>query len=314
MLPDMIGRCRDLEQFYGPDRALAGVDLELAPGATGLLGANGAGKTTLLKSLLGHLPLAPGRVELFGLDPARRPLAVRQRLGFVPERDLYLPGLTGLEQVTFLGQLSGLRRSDALARAHDMLHLVGLGEARYREVDGYSTGMRQRVKLAGALVHGPELLLLDEPTSGLDPAGRDEVLALIAELAGERGLSVLLSSHILQDIERTCQQLVVLHQGRVRYAGTLAGFQQRGRQLIEVRVKHGRRRLAAALEQAGCQVAAPAGAAGLEVELPAGGEPQLIWRLAREQGLQLRHLAPATASLSEAFGRSLAEPPAEVES
>jgi len=307
----MIGHCDKLDQFYGAHQALAGISIELHEGCTGLLGSNGAGKSTLLKSLLGQLPVPAGRIELLGSDPAVEPLVVRRQVGYLPERDVYLPGLSGLEQVAYLGQLSGLRRSDALSRAHEVLHTAGLGEARYRPVDGYSTGMRQRVKLAGCLVHGPRLLLLDEPTSGLDPAGREEMLALIAELAGERGLSVLLSSHILADVERTCRRVVVLDEGRVLFSGDRAAFQAAEEGRLVVRVKAERALMAARLRAAGCAVEAPVGAAELQVVLPEGAGPALIWRTAREAGLQLRQLSSLAGSLEEAYGRALtqAEPP-----
>jgi len=281
------------------------VSLTLESGCTGLLGNNGAGKSTLIKSLLGQLPIRPGAVLLLGLDPARTPLAVRQKVGYMPESDVYLPGLTGLEFAAFCGELSGLRPSDATSRAHAMLHFVGLGEARYRPIDDYSTGMRQRAKLAACLVHGPELVLLDEPTTGLDPAGRDEMLALIADLAHARGVSVLLSSHILPDIERTADRLVVLNEGRLLFSGARADFQREEAQRVEVRVKAGREVLAEALRAAGCEVAADPGQAHLQVILPEGQGPRLVWQTARAQGVQIRGLATAAASLDQAYNQAV---------
>ncbi len=302
----MIGRCENLDQFYGGDQALFGVSLTIEAGCTGLLGNNGAGKSTLIKTLLGQLPLGPGRVELVGRDPAVEPLEVRQRVGYMPETDVYLPGLSGLELVAFCGQLSGMRRSDAVSRAHEVLGYVGLGEVRYREVDGYSTGMRQRVKLAACLVHGPELLLLDEPTTGLDPSGREEVLALVADLCAERGVSVLLSSHILRDVEQTCDRIVVLHEGRVLFSGGRREFSQKEARCLHVRVKQESQTMARVLRDAGCRVQARPDAALLEVELPEGAGPELVFRVARENGLQVRHLASAAGSLEQAYSRAVA--------
>jgi ABC-2 type transport system ATP-binding protein len=306
--PSVIIRCDNLDQAYGARPVLTGVSFQLEAGCAGLLGPNGAGKSTLMKALLGQRPLRPGQLQVCGHDPASAPLEVRQAIGYMPENDVYLPGTTGLEYCTTCGQLSGMRRADAISRAHEVLHFVGLGEVRYREVDGYSTGMRQRVKLAAALVHGPRLLLLDEPTTGLDPAGREEMLALINEVAHRKGMDVLLSSHILRDIEQTCDQLVVLGEGRVAYAGSRERFMQRESKILHVRAKDGKERLAAALRRAGCAVVEGEGVAYLEVELPAALTPEAIWKLAQAEGLQIRYLAPATVSLEDAFVEAV-EPP-----
>ena len=178
---------QDLAVSYGLVQALAGISGEFRPGPTGLLGPNGAGKTTLLKTLLGFLDPDRGRMTAFGLDPTREPLEVRRRLGYMPEQDCHLPGMSASSFVAFAGELSGLPRDEAISRAHEVLYYVGLGEARYRNVETYSTGMKQRAKLAQALVHDPDLLLLDEPTNGLDPKGREEMLTLIHDVATRRG-------------------------------------------------------------------------------------------------------------------------------
>src|SRR5229473_742296 len=205
---------RDLAVSYGLVPALAGVSGAFPAGPTGLLGPNGAGKTTLLKTLLGFLEPDRGVINAFGLDPTKRPLDVRRRIGYMPEVDCHLPGMTAGAFVAFAGELSGLPRDEAVSRAHEVLYYVGLGEARYRRVDTYSTGMKQRVKLAQALVHDPDLLLLDEPTNGLDPSGRDEMLELVRDLARNKGVNVLVSSHLLPDVEFTCDHVVVMDKGR----------------------------------------------------------------------------------------------------
>ncbi|MBW1811096.1 MAG: ABC transporter ATP-binding protein, partial [Deltaproteobacteria bacterium] len=233
----MIISCENLDQAYGKIRVLQGVSFQVQSGCTGLLGPNGAGKSTLIKSMLGQLPVMRNRLKVLEHDPALAPLRVRQLVGYMPENDVYLPGTTGLQLTAFCGQLSGMRRSDAVSRAHEVLHFVGLGEARYREVDGYSTGMRQRVKLACALVHGPKLLLLDEPTTGLDPTGREEMIELIDDIAHKRGIDVVLSSHILLDIERTCDGVVVLNQGQIVFCGSRDDFQHQESRMLHVRVK-----------------------------------------------------------------------------
>jgi ABC-2 type transport system ATP-binding protein len=301
----MIIDCENLDQTYGKVRALCGVTFRVESGCTGLLGPNGAGKSTLIKSLLGQLPTPPGRIRVIGRDPALEPLRVRQLVGTMPESDVYLPESSGLELTALCGRLSGMRRSDATSRAHEVLHFVGLGEARYREVDGYSSGMRQRVKLGCALVHGPRLLLLDEPTTGLDPGGREEMLQLIDDVAHNRGVDVLLSSHILRDIERTCDRLVVLNAGRVVFSGTREDFQHQEARMLHVRVKAEKEKLAAALRDEGCQVTSREGMAYLEVHLPEQRTAELVWRAAQRHGLQLRHLAPATVSMEQAFEKAV---------
>ncbi len=298
----MVLKVEKLSQHYGSRVALDAVSFQVGAGCTGLLGPNGAGKSTLIKALLGWLPLGPGQVRVLGEDPARRLLSVRQRVGYMAEDEVALPGLSGMEFVAMCGALCGMRIKDATSRAHRMLDFVGLGESRYRTLDGYSTGMKQRAKLAAALVHGPELLLLDEPTSGLDPAGREEMLVLVGSL-GKRGVSVLLSSHILRDIEKTCESVVVLNQGRLVYAGTRQGFQQEEGPRILLRVKQDRQQMAEALRARGCKVSDEVGALGLEVVLPPDAELALLWQVARQEGLQVRNLMPAGASLERAYTR-----------
>ena len=303
----MIISCENLDQSYGKFRVLSNVSFQVQSGCTGLLGPNGAGKSTLIKSMLGQLPVLRNRLKVLEHDPALVPLNVRQLVGYMPENDVYLPGTTGLQLTAFCGQLSGMRRSDAVSRAHEVLHFVGLGEARYREVDGYSTGMRQRVKLASALVHGPKLLLLDEPTTGLDPTGREEMLELIDDIAHKRNIDVLLSSHILLDIERTCDGVVVLNQGQIVFSGSRDDFQHQESRMLHVSVKSEKEKLVAALKAAGLHFVSQEGMGHLEVQLPEGGSADLIWRLAKQHGIQIRHLAPATVSLEQAFEKAMTD-------
>ena len=198
-------------------RALDGLTLALpgGGGAVGLLGRNGAGKSTFLKILLGFLRPDAGQVRVFGLDPARSPLEVRRRIGYMPEAESFIPGASAVDTVYLAARLSGMPHVDALQRAHRVLGYVGLREERYRDVAGYSTGMKQKVKLAQAVVHHPTLLLLDEPTAGLDPLAREEMLALIRDLAVGKGVDVLLSTHILTDVETVCARAAVMHRGRL---------------------------------------------------------------------------------------------------
>jgi ABC-2 type transport system ATP-binding protein len=294
---------RDLAVSYGQLQALAGVTGAFHPGPTGLLGPNGAGKTTLLKTLLGFLKPDRGQLTAFGLDPAAQPLEVRRRIGYMPEVDCHLPGMTASGFVAFAGELSGLPRDEAISRAHEVLYYVGLGEARYRTVDTYSTGMKQRVKLAQALVHDPDLLLLDEPTNGLDPQGREEMLSLIADLSSRRQMSLILCSHLLRDVERVCEKVIVLNLGTVAASGTISELTGPRRSVFEVRVKGEASALLTDLKDKGCEWLE--GEDSYRVFLPDGHGPELIFVTARECGVQVRHLRPSSESLEDVFLRAL---------
>src|SRR6187551_3275936 len=219
---DAVVQLDDVTVIYGRNQALKNVSATFAKGAVGLLGPNGAGKSTMLKSLLGIVKPDRGRMTVLGLDVAQSPLEIRARIGYMPENDAHIPGMNAVSFVAYCGELAGLGAVDAMQRAHEVLYYVGLGEARYRNVETYSTGMKQRIKLAQALVHDPDLLFLDEPTNGMDPKGRDEMLALIRDVA-ER-MSVILSSHVLPDVEVACEHVVVLHKGAVATHGPIAAL------------------------------------------------------------------------------------------
>src|SRR5215203_89666 len=220
---------------YGSRTALQDVSATFPSGAVGLLGPNGAGKSTMLRALLGFVPPTEGTMTVLGVDVAQSPLAVRSRIGYMPETDGHIPGMNAVSYVAFCGELAGLPRADAMQRAHEVLFYVGLGEARYRNVETYSTGMKQRIKLAQALVHDPDLLFLDEPTNGMDPKGREEMLTLIADIARNKGMNLILSSHLLPDVEYTCDHVVVLDKGAIATAGPIAGLKGSQGRLFELR-------------------------------------------------------------------------------
>ncbi len=222
---------------YGHQWALADVTTAFPSGAVGLLGPNGAGKSTLLKALLGLLRPDTGTIQVLDLPVASRPLEVRARIGYMPESDAQIPGMTAVSFVAYCGELSGMPAADAMQRAHEVLFYVGLGEARYRNVETYSTGMKQRIKLAQALVHDPDLLFLDEPTNGMDPQGREDMLALIRDIAHNRHISLILSSHVLPDVESVCEAVVVMSQGKVVTQGPIASLKSPSGRIFEVRVK-----------------------------------------------------------------------------
>jgi ABC-2 type transport system ATP-binding protein len=222
---EVLLRARGLTKRYGKVVALDQVDFEIAEAVTGLLGPNGAGKSTAIKLFLGLIEPTEGTAEVLGETVANN-IAVRARLGYMPEHDCLPQDVSAAEFLSHMAEVSGLPRGHARARAADTLRHVGLFEERYRPIGGYSTGMRQRVKLAQALVHDPVLVFLDEPVAGLDPAGRDEMLGLIRKTNREFGISLLLSSHIMGDVERTCDRILVLEQGRVVHQGEVSAFTQ----------------------------------------------------------------------------------------
>ena len=225
---------KDLTFAYLREAVLRGVTFRLEKGAVGLLGPNGSGKTTLLRALLGQLELPRDRVEVLGIDMALQPRRARARLGWMPERGGIIPGMSGVALVAYMGELAGMPARDAMQRAHEVLHFVGLADERYRKCDDYSQGMRQRLKLATALVHDPDWLFLDEPTSGLDPKGRVAILELIRDLAHVKGLGVILSTHLLADVELVCHEILVLREGELLAHHDIEAAARNPRQLFEV--------------------------------------------------------------------------------
>ncbi|WJK42408.1 ABC transporter ATP-binding protein [Solwaraspora sp. WMMA2056] len=235
--------------YGGRVTALADLTVDVQPGIVGLVGANGAGKSTLIKILLGLLAPTSGQARVLGLDPTTDTDAVRARVGYMPENDCLPPDLSAAEFVTHLGRISGLPRAAARERASEALRHVGLYEERYRQIGGYSTGMKQRVKLAQALVHDPDLLLLDEPTNGLDPAGRDAMLALIHRIGSEFGISVVVCSHLLGEVERICDSLIAIDGGRLLRSAQLSDMTTTS-DVLAIEVSEGADALAARLAAA----------------------------------------------------------------
>ncbi len=295
---------RGVSVIYGRQMALREVSAAFPPGAVGLLGPNGAGKSTMLKALLGFVVPSQGQMQVLGLDVATSALDIRARLGYMPETDAHIPGMSAVAFVAYCGQLAGLPPADAMQRAHEVLYYVGLGEARYRNVETYSTGMKQRIKLAQALVHDPDLLFLDEPTNGMDPKGRDEMLELIRDLAHNKGVNLIVSSHLLPDIEFTCDHVVVMDKGAVATQGALDAVRGPQGRVFELRVKDGAEQMVALLAGAGYEVHDTEDDV-MRVFVPgdAGAEP--IFRLAAVNGLQVRHLKQSVPTLEDAFARAV---------
>jgi ABC-2 type transport system ATP-binding protein len=291
---------------YGAQPALSDVTAEFRGGAIGLLGPNGAGKSTLLRVLLGFVRPDRGRMQVLGMDVAERPLEIRARLGYMPENDAHIPGMNAVSFVAYCGQLAGLPSADAMQRAHEVIQYVGLGEARYRNLETYSTGMKQRIKLAQALVHDPDLLFLDEPTNGMDPKGRDEMLELIRDLAENKAVDLILSSHLLPDVEYTCRDVVVLDKGRVAAQGPIAQLKGPSGQVFEVRVKGERESFVEALRRAGMEChATDEDVMRVFVTDPRGA--RAVFELAVAERVQVRHLRPSVPTLEDVFARALGE-------
>jgi ABC-2 type transport system ATP-binding protein len=291
---------------YGRNEALREVSASFPPGAVGLLGPNGAGKSTMLKSLLGFLVPESGEMRVLGLDVRTSPLTIRGRVGYMPESDAHMPGMNAVSFVAYCGELAGLPRADAMQRAHEVLYYVGLGEARYRNVETYSTGMKQRIKLAQALVHDPDLLFLDEPTNGMDPKGRDEMLALIRDIGHNKGLNLILSSHLLPDVDYTCDHVIVMDKGAIAAQGPIAGLKGHGGRVFEVRVKGDAERFVGALRAAGLECHETEEDI-MRVFAPDGRGGRDLFAIAARTGVQVRHMRPSVPSLEDVFAHAVGE-------
>src|SRR5712692_2379328 len=294
---------------FGRSAALREVTASFAAGAVGLLGPNGAGKSTLLKTLLGFIVPEGGRMRVLGLDVAAAPLEIRARVGYMPETDGHIPGMNAVSFVAYCGELAGLPRVDAIQRAHEVLFYVGLGEARYRNIETYSTGMKQRIKLGQALVHDPDLLFLDEPTNGMDPKGRDEMLELIRDLAHNKGVNLILSSHLLPDVEYTCDHVVVMDKGRVATEGPIAALKQPRGRVFELRVKTENGSIESFLERlrvAGLDCHATDEDV-MRVFVPGEDGARELFALAAAEQAQVRHLRPSVPTLEDVFAHAVGE-------
>ena len=291
---------------YGPNAALRDVSAAFVPGAVGLLGPNGAGKSTLLKALLGFIKPTRGQMRVLGLDVAKQPQDIRARIGYMPETDAHIPGMNAVSFVGYCGQLAGLPAVDAMQRAHEVLYYVGLGEARYRNLETYSTGMKQRIKLAQALVHDPDLLFLDEPTNGMDPKGRDEMLALVHDLGHNKGVNLILSSHLLPDVEYTCDHVIVIDKGRVATQGPIEALKGPSGRVFELRVKGDLAAFLTLLHEHRIECHATDEDV-MRVFVPDGRGARDVFALAAAHGVQVRHLRASVPTLEDVFARALGE-------
>ena len=273
----------------------------------GLLGPNGAGKTTLLHTLLGFHPPSEGSARMHGETVVGGVSRLSGMIGYMPESDAFIAGITAVRFVRMMGELSGLPPEAALERAHETLQYVGLGEARYRTLEGFSLGMKQMAKLAQAIVHAPKILFLDEPTNGLDPPARARMLRLVREIRDSGQAQIVLSSHLLRDVEECCDEVLVLKAGRIAFHGNLEEERRANRKFLQVETRGDERAFAAAAEAIGCTCAL-LGPGRLKMILPEAIEVRDLYKIAAAQQLQIRKLDYKRDSLQDIFLKAMEEP------
>jgi ABC-2 type transport system ATP-binding protein len=276
--------------------------VSLAGRTIGLLGPNGAGKSTLIQTLLGFIPPSSGTASIFGHDIRREQSTIRRLVGYMPENEAFIANMSAVSFVRMMGEISGLPAGAALERAHEVLFYVGLGEARYRPLGTYSLGMKQLAKLAQAIVHGPQLLILDEPTNGMDPPARQRMIRLIQEM--KESMHVVLCSHLLRDVEETCEEVLILKQGRIVHYSNLEEERRANKRFVEIETYGDSNGFADALVALGCECAG-AGIGRLKMVLPVGFEMREIYRLAAERDLQLRRLNYRRDTLEDIFLKAM---------
>jgi len=289
---------------FGDREILKDLRVSLSGRTIGLLGPNGAGKSTLIQTLLGFCPVSSGTATILGYDIRSAQRQIRAVVGYMPENDSFVANMTAVSFIRMMGELSGLPPDAALERAHEVLFYVGLGEARYRLLGTYSLGMKQLAKLAQAIVHGPKLLILDEPTNGLDPPARQRMIRLVKEMKDSGEMHLVLCSHLLRDVEETCEEVLILKQGRMVHYANLEEERRANKRFVEVETFGDDSGFAEALTGLGCECAASAGGR-IKMVLPVGFEMREIYRLAAERDLQLRRLNYRRDSLEDIFLKAM---------
>jgi ABC-2 type transport system ATP-binding protein len=305
--PDSLPiRLEGVTKRYGRRTVLDDVTLVVPPGITGLVGPNGAGKSTLVRAILGLVRLASGTARVFGLDPAVEPRRVRRLVGVVPEDDASVPGLSGVEMVQYAARLSGLPACEGLRRAHEVLDWCDAGQERYRPVETLSVGMRQKVAFAAAIVHDPAIVILDEPTNGLDPLERRAMLGRLVTLARDQGKTILVSTHVLRDVQSICDRLMLLVRGRIRLTGSIAELTETVTHDLRLRGSGPLGELAAALADRGMPVRPAADGDGLVLQAADAEALVAVWEAARALRVAVRSLEPERRPLEEVFLAALA--------
>jgi ABC-2 type transport system ATP-binding protein len=293
-----------LEVRLGGRTVLDGLTGELRGNAIGLLGPNGAGKSTLINTLLGfHVP-SRGTARVFGMDAVRDRARIRQSIGYMPENDSFIGNMSGVHFVRYMAELSGLPSGEALERAHEALFYVGLGEVRYRKISTYSLGMKQLIKLAQALAHGPRLLILDEPTNGLDPMARQRMIQTIKEIRKEGSIRMLISSHLLRDIDETCDEALILKNGRIAALCNIEEERRSHRNFIELETVGPAETFADKMRERGCECACFPGGR-VKLVMPGDIEARDLYTIAVAQGVQIRRIHQRRDSLEDIFLRAM---------
>ena len=297
----------NLSVRFGKLEALKSISGAFSGRAIGLLGPNGAGKTTLIHTLLGFYKPSAGHGRILGKDVLKQDKAARSLIGYMPERDSYIAGMSAVRYVRLNAELSGLPAAEALERAHEALYYVGLGEARYRKLETYSLGMKQLAKLAQALVHGPRLLFLDEPTNGLDPPARERMIRLIKDIRDSGEVNVVLSSHLLRDVEECCEEVMILKEGVLVYYRNLEEERRANRKFLELEIRGDRERYAESVRGLGGECALHE-KRRLKVVLPPERSIRELYQLASEQAVQIWHLDYKKDSLQDIFLKAMDTP------
>lgn len=300
----MVLSLEGLTVRYGSFVALKSFTLQFQGGLMGLLGPNGAGKSTLIRTILGLLKPSEGNGLVLGLDIRSHGLAIRQGIGYMPERDCFIPAMSGVRSIQYAAELSGLSARQARQRAHEVAHWVGLGDERYRPVDSYSTGMKQRVKFGQAIVHNPKLLFLDEPTNGLDPVGHRQMLELIAQIGKRAGIHIILATHLLPDVETICDQVAVIEKGELKRFGSIQELQKQQQLSFKLRLSGPIEQFSSAAQKNGLTVLSQKSAEFL-VSLPQGEKTGCVFRAAAESSCSVTELRENRRSLQEVFMESL---------
>ncbi|ANM31503.1 ABC transporter [Acidobacteria bacterium Mor1] len=295
-----------LKVRFGKHEILRGLTGRISGRAIGLLGPNGAGKTTLIHTLLGFYTPTAGTARVLGHDIRSDIKQIRAQIGYMPENDSFIAGLSAVTYVRMMAEISGLPRDQALERAHESLFYVGLGEARYRKLESYSQGMKQLAKLAQAIAHGPKLVILDEPTNALDPPHRVRMLELIKEIRDSGKVNLILSSHLLRDVEDCCEEVLILKDGRIATSCNLEEERRANRKFIEIETVGNRDAFAEALDGLGCQFALQ-GTSRIKTVLPEGVRIRDLFRAASDRKIQIRRLDYKRDSLQDIFLKAMEE-------
>ncbi len=301
--PAPLVELQNLSVQFGNREILRGLTASLRGRAIGLLGPNGAGKSTLINTLLGFYPPSAGSARVFGNDIRTDKKAIRGLIGYMPENDAFISKMSAVSLVRMMGELSGLPSGVALERAHEALFYVGLAEARYRHLGTYSLGMKQLAKLAQAIVHGPKLLILDEPTNGLDPSARQRMIRMIREMRDSKQVRILLCSHLLRDVEDTCDEVLILKQGRIAHYSDLNEERKANQRFLEMEFYGANGDFTEAIEKLGCECAIRANR--MKIILPDGIETRDIYRLAAERNVRIRKLNFRRDTLEDIFLKAM---------